>query len=29
MTTEFDGPKALLDSIGADLGTTDWITITQ
>ena len=29
MTTEFDGPKALLDSVGADLGTTDWITITQ
>src|SRR5213595_3761963 len=29
MTTEFDGPKALLDGIGADLGTTDWITITQ
>src|SRR5437868_10024330 len=29
MTTEFDGPKALLDSISADLGTTDWITITQ
>ena len=29
MTTEFDGPKALLDAIGADLGTTDWITITQ
>jgi acyl dehydratase len=29
MTTEFDGPKALLDGVGADLGTTDWITITQ
>jgi acyl dehydratase len=29
MTTEFDGPKALLDGIGANLGTTDWITITQ
>ena len=29
MTTEFDEPKALLDSVGADLGTTDWITITQ
>ena len=29
MTTEFDGPKALLDAIGADLGTTDWVTITQ
>jgi acyl dehydratase len=29
MTTEFAGPKALLDAIGADLGTTDWITITQ
>jgi len=29
MTTEFDGPQALLDAIGADLGTTDWVTITQ
>ena len=29
MTTEFDGPQALLDRVGADLGTTDWITITQ
>jgi acyl dehydratase len=29
MTTEFDGPKALLDAVGTDLGTTDWITITQ
>src|SRR4029077_8797543 len=25
----FDGPKALLDAVGADLGTTDWLTITQ
>jgi acyl dehydratase len=29
MTTEFDGPKALLDGIGTELGPTDWITITQ
>jgi acyl dehydratase len=29
MTTEFDGPQALLDAVGADLGTTDWVTITQ
>jgi acyl dehydratase len=29
MTTEFASPQALLGAIGADLGTTDWITITQ
>jgi acyl dehydratase len=34
MTTEFDGPEALLDAAKpdsgrADLGTTDWVTITQ
>ena len=29
MTTEFASPQALLDAVGADLGTTDWVTITQ
>jgi acyl dehydratase len=29
MTTEFASPQALLDAVGTDLGTTDWITITQ
>ena len=29
MTTEFANPAALLDAVGADLGTTDWVTITQ
>ena len=29
MTTNFSAPKELLDSIGADLGVTDWVTITQ
>jgi acyl dehydratase len=34
MTTEFESPKALLDAAqaggsAADLGTTDWVTITQ
>lgn len=29
MTTEFASPQALLDQVGADLGTTDWITISQ
>ena len=29
MTTEFDGPKALLDGVGTEFGPTDWITITQ
>ncbi len=29
MTKEFASPQALLDAVGTDLGTTDWITITQ
>jgi len=29
MTTEFANPQALLGAVGADLGTTDWVTITQ
>ena len=29
MTTEFASPHALLDAVGTDLGTTDWVTITQ
>ena len=29
MTTEFESPQALLGAIGSDLGTTDWVTITQ
>jgi acyl dehydratase len=29
MTTEFESPKALLDAVGTDLGTTGWVTITQ
>jgi len=29
MPTSFDSPAALLSAVGADLGTTDWITITQ
>jgi acyl dehydratase len=29
MTTEFASPQALLNAVGTDLGTTDWITITQ
>jgi acyl dehydratase len=29
MTTEFESPKALLDAVGTDLGTTAWVTITQ
>jgi acyl dehydratase len=29
MTTEFASPQALLDAVGTDLGTTDWVTITQ
>ena len=29
MTTEFASPQALLDAVGSDLGSTDWITITQ
>jgi len=29
MTTEFASPQALLDAVGNDLGTTDWVTITQ
>jgi acyl dehydratase len=29
MTTEFASPQALLGAVGADLGTTDWVTITQ
>jgi acyl dehydratase len=29
MTSVFDSPSALLGAIGQDLGTTDWITITQ
>jgi acyl dehydratase len=29
MTKEFASPQALLDAVGTDLGTTDWVTITQ
>ncbi len=29
MTTVFDSPDALLDAVGADLGTSDWVTIEQ
>lgn len=29
MATTFDSPKALLDAVGRDLGTTDTVTITQ
>lgn len=29
MTTDFDGPQALLGAVGTDLGATDWVTITQ
>ena len=29
MSTEFASPQALLEAVGADLGTTDWVTITQ
>ncbi len=29
MTTEFESPQSLLAAIGTDLGTTDWVTITQ
>ena len=29
MTTEFESPQALLGAIGTDLGTTDWVTISQ
>ena len=29
MTTEYDSLQALLAGVGADLGTTDWVTITQ
>src|SRR5204862_7405541 len=29
MTKQFASPQALLDAVGTDLGTTDWVTITQ
>ena len=29
MTTVFPNPQALVDAVGTDLGTTDWVTITQ
>jgi acyl dehydratase len=29
MTTEFANPQALLGAVGTDLGTTDWVSITQ
>lgn len=29
MATEFDSPAALLDAVGTELGTSDWLEITQ
>ncbi|MBW4043050.1 MAG: MaoC family dehydratase [Acidobacteria bacterium] len=29
MTATFDSPAALLDSVGADLGTSEWVTVDQ